>query len=438
MGRDGWIYRKILRTSLFVILCLLNLHCTKYSNLEDIQRPECNVAENETAVTIVFDGCCAETRGTGHRISDLSLIVFDEQGYAERNIEIKDGDTDVVLNLIEGRTYSFFACMNFGYHVFADHIGEMSELTYHTNSLDISVSDMPACGSLRNVIIQESQEISIIMERLYAGISIAMDRSKLHEDVDMKVTGLRLCNSPKHTNVFSRNENISSRECFDNGWYWNAGKVDALNIAGSDGLSGAVDIYLLENIENDTIDESSQDLVYTYLEIEMDYLSYTHYNCEGPLIYRTYLGEMEINHNIVRNTHRNIIIRPEGSGLNKQDWRVDTTCIRKFGPSKFASFPDSYQKGEIGDTLHLWCEFYPPHAAFDVGLEELEHDKKEGIYDYLIDEDGHGVRLILKNPGVGIIYMQAGSPVNESAMWVVVVNQPPDERISSGRESNYI
>ena len=56
MGRNGWIYRKILRTSLFVILCLLNLHCTKYLNLEDIQRPECNVAENETAVTIVFDG----------------------------------------------------------------------------------------------------------------------------------------------------------------------------------------------------------------------------------------------------------------------------------------------------------------------------------------------------------------------------------------------
>ena len=438
MGREGWIYRKILGASLFVIISLLNLHCTKYSNLEDIQRPECNMAEKETDVTIVLGGCCAETRGEDHRISDLSLIVFDEQGYAERNIEIKDGETDIVLNLIEGRIYSFFACMNFGYHVFADHISEMNELTYHTNSLEISVSDMPACGSATNIMIQESQEICIKMERLYAGISIAMDRSKLNEDVDLKVTGLRLRNSPKQTNVFSKNENISSTECFNNGWYWNERKVGAMNIAGSDGLSETVDIFLLENISNDTIDENDQALVYTYLEIEMDYLSYTHYNCEGPLIYRTHLGDGKLNLNIERNTHRNIIIQPEGSGLNKQDWRVDTTWIRKFGPSKFASFPDSFQKGEIGDTLHLWCEFYPPHATFDIGLEELEHDKSEGIYDYLIDEDGHGVRLILKNPGVGIVYMQAGPPVNESAMWVVVVNQPMDERIDPGRESNQI
>ena len=127
----------------------------------------------------------------------------------------------------------------------------------------------------------------------------------------------------------------------------------------------------------------------------------------------------------MRNTHHKISICPIGDGLSSEGWRIDKTNLKEFGPSRFASFPESYIQGDIGDTLHLRCEFYPPHAPFDVGLEELEYDKAEGIYDYIIDEDGHGVRLILTGPGTGIVYMEAGSPVNEAAMWVIEVNLPP-------------
>lgn len=93
---------------------------------------------------------------------------------------------------------------------------------------------------------------------------------------------------------------------------------------------------------------------------------------------------------------------------------------------KFASFPDSYIRGDIGDTLHLWCEFSPSDAPFDIGLEELEEDKTNGIYDYIIDKDGHGVKLILKKPGSGLVYMKVGAPVNEAALWVIEVNLPAD------------
>ena len=93
---------------------------------------------------------------------------------------------------------------------------------------------------------------------------------------------------------------------------------------------------------------------------------------------------------------------------------------------KFSSFPDSYIRGDIGDTLHLWCEFSPYYAPFDIGLEELEEDESNGIYDYIIDEDGHGVRLILKKPGSGLVYMKVGAPVNEAALWVIEVNLPED------------
>lgn len=100
----------------------------------------------------------------------------------------------------------------------------------------------------------------------------------------------------------------------------------------------------------------------------------------------------------------------------------------------FKYFPDSFIRGDIGDTLHLWCEFTPSDAPFYVGTEELEEDKANGIYDYIIDEDGHGVWLILKGPGSGLVYMKAGAPVNEAALWVIEVNLPKEDPDSTGTE----
>ena len=53
-------------------------------------------------------------------------------------------------------------------------------------------------------------------------------------------------------------------------------------------------------------------------------------------------------------------------------------------------------------------------------------DKAEGIYDYEIDPDGHGAVLTLTGPGTGLIYMEAGDPVNEAALFVIEVNLPAD------------
>ena len=53
-------------------------------------------------------------------------------------------------------------------------------------------------------------------------------------------------------------------------------------------------------------------------------------------------------------------------------------------------------------------------------------DREDGIYDYIIDADGHGVTLILKGPGSGLVYMEAGEPVNESELFLIEVNLPTD------------
>jgi hypothetical protein len=54
----------------------------------------------------------------------------------------------------------------------------------------------------------------------------------------------------------------------------------------------------------------------------------------------------------------------------------------------------------------------------------MEDDKAEGIYDYEIDSDGHGAILTLTGPGRGLIYMEAGAPVNDAALFIIEVNQP--------------
>ena len=87
-------------------------------------------------------------------------------------------------------------------------------------------------------------------------------------------------------------------------------------------------------------------------------------------------------------------------------------------------YPSDYIVGNIGDKIHIGCILTPSDTPFDVGIDDLEFDKKRGIYEYEIDEDGHGVTLTLTGPGTGLIYMEAGPPINDSALFLIEVNLP--------------
>ena len=93
----------------------------------------------------------------------------------------------------------------------------------------------------------------------------------------------------------------------------------------------------------------------------------------------------------------------------------------KFASPSFNIYPGNYVSGKVGDSIHIWCEFYPPYAPFDIGYEELNFDKERGIYDYTIDKDGHGVTLKLKKAGTGLLYMTVGDPINDSGLVIVEV-----------------
>lgn len=107
----------------------------------------------------------------------------------------------------------------------------------------------------------------------------------------------------------------------------------------------------------------------------------------------------------------------DGSGIS-----ASCNVHVEFSPVYMKIYPGNFIRGRIGDRIHVECEYFPPDAPFDIGLEELEYDKSRGIYDYVIDEDGKGVELTLTGNGSGMLYMEAGYPVNQSEMIVIVVD----------------
>ncbi len=173
-------------------------------------------------------------------------------------------------------------------------------------------------------------------------------------------------------------------------------------------------MYMTENLSG------NDEVTGTYVEIRAQYDSPKLYTAaDRSLVYRFRLGD------VVRNSHYTVTIIPEGDGLGDSQtpaWRIDRSGLasKYDGSPWFRYYPANYIEGHIGDVIRVWCEFNPPDAPFDIGIEELERDRREGIYDYVIDKDGKGVTLTLKGKGTGILYPSAGPPVNESAAIMIV------------------
>lgn len=390
---------------------------------------------------ITFDAGCLQTKAAEPdetRISDVSLMVFDDNGSAVECLWIPEASSGITLNLIKGNTYRIRACANFGYRVYADHIDELDEITFHMTYPDEYHDGMPMYAHMDGIIAGEEEHLNIRFERLMAKISLQMDRSRLSEDITMNVRAARIGNCPKVVSIGSPSRISSNEQCFNVGFSRGEFETTPLNVSGPDQVSGTVDLYMLENMQGNMVPKISRDQdkvfpayapragICSYMELELEYMSETRYSSSKNLIYRFYLGEDLNNLDVERNCHYTVTVRPEDDGLSGDGWRVDKTGIADRGPVTFAAYPESYIRGDIGDRIHIWCEFSPPQAPFDVGVSYMEDDKAEGIYDYELDQDGHGAVLTLTGPGSGLIYMEAGDPINESALFVIEVNLPAD------------
>ncbi len=419
MERKGRIYCLILTLLFGISGC--GLHDDKFQSL----------------VIIHFSPCTLQSRAMSpdeNRISDVSLLIFDERGSAEECIWLDDGTEGCSVSLVAGRKYSFCACANFGYRIYADHIDELDEIRYHLAYPDEYSVGIPMYARQEVCIEEGSDEVCLEFERLMSKISLRIDRRGLSDEVAIFVRSLRIGNCPRSVSVFTPSRARSEDDCFTVGFLRGPAEVEPLNRTAESGLSETVSVYMLENMQGEADFESDSDKTFevdeyrsrvcSYIEMEVEYASELYESSGKGLIYRFYLGDGLNDLNIERNCHYRITVAPEDDGLADDGWRVDKSELTYKGPTSLKSFPASYIVGDIGDKIHIWCELQPSWTPFDVGLEYLKDDKENGIYDYVIDEDGHGAVLTLRGPGTGAVYMEAGPPINDAAVFFIEVNLP--------------
>lgn len=421
MGRKGRLRNNILRIALYTAVLL-----------------SCDPLTEQATVTINFYEAPVALRSVSpdeDKITDISLMIFDEAGNAEDCIWLSKGQMSCCRDLLVNKKYTFCACANFGHQVYADHIDELQEICFYIAYPDEYKEGIPM-AAIKETVITEDCEVGICLQRLMAKISLKMDRSRLDEDVEMYVRSVRIGNCPRYVRPFTDSRIEDGDDAFPVGFLLNDLQTADLNYSIGKGLSKEVSLYLFENMQGQSdipLDIDSEKIfdkydhrrdICSFIEMEIEYLSDEKVSGEKGLIYRFYLGEDRNSFDVIRNTHYHITVIPENDGLKEDSWRVDKSGLKDIGPSYFRSYPSDYIRGNIGDKIHIWCEFSPSRAPFDVGISYMKDDKVEGIYDYEIDADGLGATLTLTGPGRGLIYMEAGEPVNDAALFIIEVNQP--------------
>lgn len=369
-------------------------------------------------------------------INDINLVLF-ENGRAETAIW-KEGlgggpRADIDISFIKGRKYSLFVLANAGKKITLKDTAVLNGLNIELADGEGFANGIPMSAMIEDISFDGQKRLDVTLVRQAARISLRIDRSRLSKNVRMDVKAVRVGNFPRYAKVMGPSRVTSVYDRFEEGFVLTADQCQALNETGMGGISGEASVYMLENMQGTFPGRISEDEekvfdeddplydLCSYLELEMDYRSADLISYDSPLLYRFYLGDGLRSLDVERNCHYHITVIPEDDGLSGGGWRVDKSGI---GPSTplFKMHPGNYVEGHVGDTLRIWCECYPKTAPFDPGYEELNYDKSRGIYDYAVDDDGHGVTLYLKKAGTGIVYMSAGAPINQSGMVIVYVN----------------
>ena len=416
--------RQLLHTILSAVICLVATAC-----VSDM---------HEADVSIAVRGADIRSKSElpdEEKISDISLLIYDGYGRLEYSSYLI-GTQTFQVKLLKGERYHIRALVNFGYKVEAQRIEDLKDLKFHLAYPDEYSRGIPMAAAIE-VVIGKDREIVVEPKRLMSRVSIRLDRSKLSDEVRMDVSSIRIGNCPKLVKVFEESRAESEDDCFVSGFSRNGPECAALNTENSSRISDEISLYMLENMqgrfgENEILsdeekvfnDYDRRNKICSYIELGLEYSSETWSSMGSPLLYRFYLGENRNNLDVERNCHYHITVCPEDDGLGSDGWRIDKTGLKYTGETSLVKYPSGYIRGDIGDKIHLGCILTPTQAPFDIGLEYLEDDKATGIYDYEIDADGHGVTLLLTGPGTGLIYMEAGDPINEAALFMIEVNKP--------------
>ncbi|MGN1233742.1 MAG: hypothetical protein ACI4UJ_09905 [Candidatus Cryptobacteroides sp.] len=374
-------------------------------------------------------------------IHDVNLFLFDAKGrledhiYADKLTIGADGRVEIDAEWLCGTGCRIMACANFGYRMDTGSLDELLAYRYHIAYPDEYSRGIPMSGTATIAEVSSPLEtVNVEMIRMMARISVRIDRSNLAKGVTFNVSSVEIGGSPKSVNAFAPGKAAGTSDIFNKGFVCSGTLADNLNIEESPGRSREARLYLLENMQGELLPDAKneKDKVLeisdalssqcSYVEIKAEYNSDDYCTPPGEwLVYRFYLGDSPSNFDVERNCAYSYVIKPDGTGIEEDSWRVDKSSLIRKGAATLSISPGQYIEGNVGDEIHIRVNVVPEDAKVDIGKEELEFDRNNGIYDYAVDEDGRGVVLKLKSKGSGLLYVEAGNPASDAAIIVIVV-----------------
>ena len=340
-------------------------------------------------------------------VRNVNLFIFNDDGSLDEKVYLEGKDT-YRTGLLSGKTYSIYACANMGRKDNVKTIQDILEMKHYIAYPDDYSGGLPMYAVIEKYNPTDGDEVEIALERLFAKVTLRMDRSGLDEGTDIFISSVKVGGCMKKNLVFGTNEAVSEDDFLHPGFILSDLEVACLN----EKKSGSICLYCLENLAVE------KDLA-TYVEIETDYNSTKYYSEKGKhLKYRFHPCASGVE----RNTDYVICVRTEGDGLYGDSWRVDKDALVERDAESWSVFhpSSSYLECERGDTVHLWCEWGPRSACLEIDKELLDEDTSNGIYDYTLDEDGKGITLYFKKKGTGAVIFDIGPPVDEGKLYIIV------------------
>lgn len=381
---------------------------------------------SEPAPTCFFLETAPPTRSADpdeDTVTDLNFFLFSERGVLEekkyldaRQLEWLDGHPVIPVKLLQEGTYTAYVCANLGFSLPCTTEEDLLAYRYHMAYPDEYSRGVPMTGRLR--FQSEGNAVRIPLVRMLARADISVDRTALREDVRFTVRRIRVGNTPSSALLFGASKAETTEQLFLGGFSKEGAAVDGLNRDITLGHSREVPVYLLENLQNGIVPETG-----SYLEAEIDY--YSDLYISGPdqyLVYRFYLGETAADGRIERNCRYRYTLRPEGDGLGDADrWRVDRSRLG-VRPSalRFDLSPAAYNERLPTDSIHLRLDLFPEDTPVRIENLGYEDENIAAVYDYRIDDDGHGIVLRAKKHGTAHILFSAGPPISRDTLAFVV------------------
>ena len=279
-------------------------------------------------------------------VSDLNILVFDTGGALEQwewigasELRYKDGRYCCRLDLLAGKAYDIFVMANLGYRPVIGNLEEMEAFRYTLSYPDEYTRGIPMCACKRGISLGKGEErLEMELERLMARVRLVVDRSRLSEDIDFQVRRVSVEACPRSVQVFGDSRVRNADELFGKGFTQGEDRCLVLNSKGANGLSAYLDLYLLENLQGERLNDMC-----SYIEMEADYRSGELYTDPGrSLRYRFYLGDAKKDFNVCRNCQYTVTVTPCGDGLGGSGngsgdgsrgedwWRIDKSDLKKF------------------------------------------------------------------------------------------------------------